>query len=187
MDSITGEKDTNENVEEPKKTRKYVKKITGDDDLEAPKVKKEKKPLSQERIEQNAKNLEKGRAAMKIIKEQQRIDADKRKEVLLLKRAEQLKKRDEQYLKSLGYVSEEEDSTTVETNSSIAPDTKIIKMKKPKKKTIIYKEESDSGSEEEVIIRRRPKKEKKIEPVIEKEKPPVEKPVNKPIPRIIFA
>jgi hypothetical protein len=108
---------------------------------------KVKKVLTEKQREQGRKNLEAGRAKLAEKKKIQKEEADKRKEELILLKAEKIKndkiKTENKIKQNLNMSNDEPDEV----------EERIIK--KPKKKRIIYKEESDS--EEEIIIKTKAK------------------------------
>ena len=118
-------------------------------------LQKPKRKMSEKQLE----TLKKGQEKLKLKRQQQREDRDKRegelkaeleqkKNDMIVKQADKIKKTKAVKEKKMKAVIGEVDSET---------DVEEHVVKKPKKKRIVYREESDS--EEEVIVRRKPKQE----------------------------
>ena len=137
--------------------------------IDVPKV---KRTLSDKQKE----TLAKGRANLKIKKEQQLKETQYYKDEMVLLRAEQLKQHKKTLKKQVGYSGRELESDS-ETDIR-AIESVVCKAKKPRKKKVVYVE-SDSESEEEQIVYKKATK-KKV-PV-----PPTPVPTAPPTGKITF-
>src|SRR3984957_768800 len=134
--------------------------------IDVPKV---KRTLSEKQKE----TLAKGRANLKIKKEQHLKETQHYKAEMVLLRAKQLKQHKKTLKKQVGMAPESDSETDIRAIESV-----VCKAKKPRKKKVVYVE-SDSESEEEQIVCKKATK-KKV-PV-----PPTPVPTAPPAGKITF-
>ena len=134
-------------------------------------IEKPKRKLNDKQKQAVQINLQKGRDALKLKKQQQKDESIKRVEIkkqmkdeLIIKKANKIKKQADDFKKQLDLKDEDLEDEPV-----------IIKPKKTKK--IIYVQESDNDDEEEdeIVIIKKPTKQKKqiIEPPLPVQVEPV--------------
>ena len=133
------------------------------------KPKTPRKPLTEKQLEQLRVNMKKGRDAKALKQAEQRKVNEIKTEQLVLKKAEQLKKK-EAKLKEAIHLKEEEDESEEEEEVVVI---KKVKKVKPKKK-VVYEEvvsESESDDEPEKPAPKKGKKKRVIEEILEVQKP----------------
>ena len=143
------------------------------------KEKKPRKPLTDERKEQLRNQMSKGRETLALKKAEQKKIAEEKTNILVLKKAEQLRKKDKQLKQSL-HLKEDDDNEEEEEEEEVIVKKllKHIKEKpKKKKKVVVYQSESESEEEEEPV-----KPVKKVKELIK-----IEQTQTKPVlPKILF-
>ena len=134
------------------------------------KPKTPRKPLTEKQLEQLRVNMKKGRDAKALKQAEQRKVNEIKTEQLVLKKAEQLKKK-EAKLKEAIHLKEEDDESEDEKEEVVV--IKKVKKVKPKKK-VVYEEvvsESESDDEPEKPAPKKATKKKIIEEKLEVQKP----------------
>ena len=118
-------------------------------------LQKTKRKMSEKQLE----TLKKGQEKLKLKRQQQREDRDKRetdmKQEMEQKKNDMIVKQADKIKKTKAIKEKKMKAEIGEVDSE--PDVEEHIVKKPKKKRIVYREESDS--EEEVIVKRIPKQE----------------------------